>query len=733
MNRKLFELALDKIRPSDWEHFEEISSTFLASDFPSLRTMANPSGDGGRDSELFSPEGNNKVAIQYSVSDDWNAKIKKTFNRISETLTNVRVLIYMTNQVVGAKGDKIKTTGLTDYGVSLDIRDRSWFLERFELDDAKYGATSTLVDIIARPFLEGEKVIEHKRPALTSLESKAALTYLGLQWEDESTDKGLTKIVYESLVRAALRNTNSENRLSRQQVYDRIFTYIPSNICNETKVYIDSALNRLSKGVVKHWQKDDEFCLSHDESLRILEKLSETECEELEFVNEIIRLVKNEKEDNNNVTDDAIPEISERIARIIDTFLIKSGESFASSVITGVVNINNTSVLKDIIFEDINSNPSNENYVASLPDMVLNVTARVLTSKNHFIKTHLKKISDTYTLFSFLRETPDIQKATKKIFTHAKIWLDTTIVLPLLAESLKPDEEDKKYTRIVNSLTDINVELRVTDGVIQEVLNHIRISENCARHTSAEWKGRIPFLYYHYIEFGYSPINFSNAAEVFRGHSRPEEDIAEYLNIKHGLKVESLKTPATNVDNDVRFAIERLWREAHENRRSSSNGDTEFDVSVTDMLIRHDVESYLGIIGLRADEQVTELGYKHWWLTIDSLAWKIRNKIKEEFEKPPMSPLMSLDFLSNSLSFGPARSRLDRTHEQLLPVFLDMDLADHMPKELIEIANKVRKENEDLPENIIRRKVRDACDHMRRRYGSMTKSAVESAQRTAIR
>lgn len=725
MNRKLFELALDQIRASDWEYFEELSSAFLVSDFPSLRTMASPSGDGGRDSELFSPTGKNTIAIQYSVSQGWKSKINKTLKRITETLTDVKVLIYMTNQAIGAKGDELKAKSL-DSGVVLDIRDKNWFLERFEVDDAKYEASSTLVDVIAKPFLEGEKVIERRRPALTSMESKAALTYLGLQWKDETTDKGLTKIVYESLARAALRNTSSENRITRSEVYNRIFTYIPSNICDEAQRNIDSALARLSKMVIKHWTKEDEFCLSHEEALRLKDKLAETECEELEFSQEVKRLIENEKEENDHITDELLTEITDRTLRIIDIFLIKSGEAFASSVLTGVVNINDTSLLKDIIFEDIKGNPGEQDYIAHFPDIALNVIARVLASKNLSIKTHLKKISDIYTLFSFLRETPDIQKATKKIFGHPKLWLDTTIVLPLLVDSLKPDGEDKKYTEIILALKNSGVELRVTEGVISEILHHIRVSETCSKHIPSDWEGRIPFLYYHYVELGYSPNNFVNTAEIFRGHSRPEADISEYLNVSFGVKVESLERPAGLVNDNIRFAIERLWREAHQTRRQCGNGHG--DSTITDALIRNDVESYVGVIGLRNNEQVTEFGYKHWWLTIDSLAWKIRNKIKEEFDNPPMSPLMSLDFLSNSLSFGPSRSKLDRTHEQLLPIFLDMDLAEHMPRELIEIANQVRKSNEGLPEHIVRRKVRDACDGMRRRYGRITKGAVEAEQ-----
>ena len=138
------------------------------------------------------------------------------------------------------------------------------------------------------------------------------------------------------------------------------------------------------------------------------------------------------------------------------------------------------------------------------------------------------------------------------------------------------------------------------------------------------------------------------------------------------------------------------------------------------------MESYVGIIGLRETETVSELGYKHWWLTIDSLAWKIRNTLKEELDRPPSSPLMSLDFLANTLTFGPSRSKFTRQNEEMLPLFLEADASEYMPKELIEIADRVRSKNEGLPEYVIRRKVRDTCDRMKRRYGKVTQEALDT-------
>lgn len=79
------QLALELLQPSDWHRFEKLASAFLASEFDDLRTTASPSGDEGRDSELFAPVAEPKVLLQYSVSADWGSKIHRTVQRIQGT------------------------------------------------------------------------------------------------------------------------------------------------------------------------------------------------------------------------------------------------------------------------------------------------------------------------------------------------------------------------------------------------------------------------------------------------------------------------------------------------------------------------------------------------------------------------------------------------------------------------------------------------------------------------
>jgi len=78
------EFALERLKPSDWERFERFASSFLSVDYPDIRTMASLTGDGGRDAELFSPDGDPSVVLQYSVSKDWKNKIAKTAKRLKK-------------------------------------------------------------------------------------------------------------------------------------------------------------------------------------------------------------------------------------------------------------------------------------------------------------------------------------------------------------------------------------------------------------------------------------------------------------------------------------------------------------------------------------------------------------------------------------------------------------------------------------------------------------------------
>jgi len=706
MNINLFRFALERIEA--WQDFERLCSVFLAVEFSELRTMAHSSGDGGRDSELFSPNGKPFVVCQYSIRKDWNVKIKQTTRRLKETFPDVRSLVYCSNQLIGGQADELKADLLAQ-GIMLDIRDRNWFIERSVLGEIRLNASEELIDKVARPILSGEQIINKSTSPLTSQEAKAALLYLDLQLQDDITAKGLTKLSFDALVRAALRHTTSEIKMRREQIHKVIGECLSSVDKVELDKQIDSALLRLTKRFIRYWPQEDEFCLTYEESQRIIVRLAEKETEESAFGEQIKLLYQPYLKDILPENED---DLKSRIPRVIEKLLLRKGEIFVSAVMSGNLDRVDFKQLEDCILGDIASIPPQGKgiVIRYYPDIIKTIICNLFKESTDVVRIHLRRLSNSYTLFSFLRETPDVQSATQKLFSYGKIWLDTTVLLPLFAEQLQEEESRRKFSRLILTARDSGIELRVTPGVIQEVNSHMNTAWGCFSQTT--WQGRIPFLYAQYLLTGKPMDNFSNWLSLFRGREQPEEDIAQFLHELFNIQRESLSEAADRGDQEVRYAADRLWTNAHYFRRRASIN--EGDDTTTKQLIKHDIETYLGVVTLRTEEQVTELGYKHWLLTLDRNAWSIRDALQAEFKgKAPPSPLLSLDFLINNLTFGAKRSKLTRDQEQTLPVFLDIELAESMPIDILQIANKIRSDNAGLPEYVISRRVREAINHFR--------------------
>jgi hypothetical protein len=407
MNIDLFKLALDRLQPSDWESFEELASSFLIQEFNQLRTMANPAGDGGSDSVLFQSETIPFIAFQYSLQKDWKSKIRVTLKRLMKEYPDIRLLIYMTNQTIGGQADELKKEVLQK-GLSLDIRDKHWFLERATIGDEREQAANRLIDRIARPYLVDENIISKPSSPLSSGEAQAALLYLGLQLRDDVTGKGLTKLSFDALVRAALRHTSSDARMSRTDIHKAIQRSLPSSEAETLTPYIDSALSRLAKRYIRYWQKEDQFCLTFEEHQRIIARLAEKENEEAKFYEEIRNNCESCLSEISGATANDLEDLVQRIPRVIESLLLKKGEAFVAAVRSNnLVNLG-FERLTDIIMNDLSLNPPTGNITQHIPNIGLTTVQRILAKPSNTTQRYLRELSDSYTLFSFLKETPGL-------------------------------------------------------------------------------------------------------------------------------------------------------------------------------------------------------------------------------------------------------------------------------------------------------------------------------------
>ncbi len=629
------------------------------------------------------------------------------------------MLIYVTNKSILSAADSLKQEVQNEYELVLDIHDSTWFLDRVFGDEHREAAAENLAKKIVDPYLMSKGVLEHTAPTLSHTEYKAALTFLQLQWEDDTREKGLTRLSFEALVRAVLRNTNSESKMSRTDVHKKIVNMFPDHDPERIQELANSALNKLTKRYIRHWTKPDEFCLTHEEAQRVRERLSEVEIANISLDSEIQACLVRCGEESRQME-----EFCALVRSVLDRYLFERGEAFAAAITNnrfdkiGIDELQN-SVNYVIDSEDIN------NYNDTKEEIIKSCIVELLTEPSTDVQNHLRSKADAYTLFAFLGRTTDVQTAVSAMFSHGEIWLDTTVALPLFAERLISVDRQRRFSQMLNVASQAGLELRITPGVVEEVERHINRCQAYLHMRHSQWTGSIPFLADAYLRSGRDPGGFSSWKENFMGAQRPEDDIADFLREFFAIERKSLEEEVMKADDEIRATVHEAWRSVHAKRRDTASEN--LDEITIDRLVRHDVENYLGVIELRRKENISALGYSAWWLTldrsVDSVDKEIRTTLKN---RTPSTPVMSADFLVNYLSIGPIRSKVSKDVEATLPIALDIGTFAELPSDLLDEAERIRREAGDLSEYIIRRRVRDCLDSAKRRRGHMNKEGIQT-------
>ncbi|MFT8700313.1 MAG: hypothetical protein ABF802_04865 [Acetobacter orientalis] len=708
ISRERFELALDQLK--NWEKFEHLASIFLVSDFSNFRTVASSNGDLGRDGELFCAGNNNKILFQFSIQETWSSKLKLTLSRIEENFPEINTLIYVTNKEIGAKADKIKGE-FREKGFFLDVMDKNWFLERANTDNNRSSAAEALAKLIVDPLLSEKNLFNHNQTSLDRQERRTAFVFLEMQREDGDDGQNLTKLAFDALVKASLHDTDSNKRKTFKEIHNYIEISLPRHSSEKLKPFIISSLERQikKKKTIKFHTKDNTYHISHEEKERIREKSIKIVKRRVDFENEI-----KEISSSSNTVITNIDLFTSSVKEIIEKYFLKCGEEFAESIYREK-DIPIKDDLKQITMQNTKRNIiKGKNSV----DFTFGVVNSILSRPSLSTFEYLKMMSDGYTLMSFLSETPDVQKVTNKLFSYGNIWLDTTVILPLFAEQNYP-ENQRPFTEIFDQLKNTGIKLYVTDGVIREIDAHLNMCLQCSR--SAKWSGDLPYVYGAYILYGSSPMNFGKWLDHIKGEFGPEDDIIEYLS-EFGIEKEN-PICSDKIPSDVVTEIKRYWEQVQDQRRKTHSNIYSDKAA---MLARHDAENCLTVLSERLNEPRRPVfGYQSWWLTLDSAAFKIKQEIDSEISKKiPHSPVMSLDFLIKYLSFGPVRNKIISQDTNISRIF-SPDLYEHLPRELVEIAQKIRNESYGMEERVIQRKIRDALDQEKAKIGDIHKSDLD--------
>ena len=677
--------------------------------------------DGGADALLFEIEDDPSVLIQFSVRKDARTKIRETCERIKSTFPQAAVLVYLTNQEIDGKSVELRRDIRADYKLHLDPRGLDWLVTVRNSTTANMAEAEELAHKVVDPMLTASgPVLEQQAQALDDLEAKAAFVYLGLQWADDTREKGLTKLSFEAIVRSVLRDTTNEKRMGRGEVYRLVQQLLPGHHSKTLETQVDGALARLSKRYIRHWKKVDEFVLTWDERVRLSDRLTE-----LDDLDATLRLhlrqalLTSAAEIEETLDQSETDALVETCRAVLERVLLDRGEAFASAVAHdkgGDIRPSDIeAVLSRVLVE--------RRLAPALPVHVLSATLQaILVTPPDDVRRYLRSLADTYTLFAFMRETPDVQSAVVKMFSEGSIWLDTSFVLPLFAEELL-EVENRSHTELVAAAIECGLELNVTDGVVEELVTHLRRCSTYLRALSSRSgaHGAPPFLLAAHRAAGYPDEDFGRWLELFSG-ADPTNDVLDYLEDEHAIAQVSLTELASRAPVEIRGAVAEVFYESREIReqRLTKLGVPPMDRITRDKLVNHDVENYVGVLQRRIEliERPAACGYKSWWLTLDRNAFKAHDRIKQVVTgQAPASPAISPDFMLNYLAIGPIRSRLSPKRESTLPLMLNMSVLDAVPQALLDLADDLRRALADLPPRIVRRKIRETLEDARRLLG----------------
>ena len=512
-----------------------------------------------------------------------------------------------------------------------------------------------------------------------------------------------------------LRGTDSDHRITRHEVQDRVAGILPLQPRAVLNKHVNSALTRMTKKTVRHWKQPDEFCLTFQERQRVSDRLAKLELEEGAFTGEIRAGINAVAEALDIDLAGKLPKLDLRVKFLLDLFVLKRGEAFASAVVSGEFRGGDVNAVKDLVIADV-AQTGDAGLGGNVVELLTKTLEEVIRRGGPASQRYLRRSADAYTLFAFLREAPDVQRVVEKLFSYGWVWLDTTIVLPAMAETLL-DEEQQRFSLLLRTARDAGLRLRITPGVVEEVERHINRSRVC--HSEAgSWLGRIPFLLQMYDVSGYPRSDFPGWTEQFAGKARPEDDVADYLHEVFGIELQSLEEEANAADMNLRGAVQEVWHAAHTSRRREQDSIT------INRLIAHDVENYIGVITRRKKERDSPVGYTSWWLTLDPTAFIVRRVLRDRLAgRVPDSPVLSPDFLATYLTVGPMRRNVSKDAERQLPFLLDLG-TEEVPPELLKVAATAREDARGRPERVVRREVRDAIDKAKRKQGPIAQEGM---------
>lgn len=704
--------GLSLLKPEHGTMFEEFVNKFFATEFPNIRPVGQIH-DKGRDAFIYHADGESDIFFQSSVTTSWKTKIKDTIEALKKNNFTIRELVYCTNQDLRKDLDDLKQTWRKS-GISIDIRDTNYFSIYATTSIEKSAIAESLCKIVVDPKLADKGIIDSKiGVALSTEDQKIAVTFLEMNLKNSSDSRNLTKLSIESLITFTLRDSTPESTVERNKIHQKIMELCPNADRQRLISQIDGAIDRfVSKDVIKHHGKNDSFTLSFNKKKEVNDGLQKLMLEQYDLelaAKDVIEYVLKELEIDFSVPYDLLIEDA---MVVLDYLIVKKGR-LASLALVGKGTFGSSKEpLIEMVEGMVKSSPSvlksqSILSIVQIIDILPEIVIELLRSSSPAVINRIKISADAYCLLFFMRESNDIQENINKIFSGSKVLVDTSVIVPCMAEQSFPKEK-KRLSNLIRAASKMGITFFLGDDVLNELQTHLdrmRYSyyNHAERQLTTLGSSRTENLHYSIIS-GYLEAkrienyegSFEDFIKQFRGERNPNADLIEYLHEELDIRFDdNLNSEMEKIPyEDIGSLIEE-WKSVKPQRPW-------MDTDAYNTLVYHDVKAFLVIQRFRSGIAMGAVqGEKYWWLTFDGSGFRMDRKFSGS-----NSICMSPEFFSRYVSLLP-HQETGSSFATLLPIFLEAAKLGLVPAELRAKAEEIYSSMQGQKEYVIRRRLRD--------------------------
>jgi hypothetical protein len=223
--------------------------------------------------------------------------------------------------------------------------------------------------------------------------------------------------------------------MKREAIHARVQSFLSTHPAAQVRMKVDASLNRLAQKAIRHRKDGDEYHLLDSEISRLASSMARIDGLRRDFEADLSSVLTSAQ----GVTISNQQAFVDAARRVIEVYFLRKGENFAKAAVNSELHQVDETTLKsvalDIVRQDIG--------VKGRPpvEILVSVINTLISTPSDATSAYLRLLLESYTLFAFLAATPDVQKATRSMFGSGEIWLDTSAVLPVLAEMAMPEEK----------------------------------------------------------------------------------------------------------------------------------------------------------------------------------------------------------------------------------------------------------------------------------------------------